>query len=180
MTKKITTAFHIRYFLPNIMKMKSSLVYLFLFMWPLIPIVLPLIPLEELHLPQLVMHSSSYNPPLVATLPRHTLKAAWTHAGFGIDPGQIWAECGPIIDFLAAPAAPVPDLVLCRYRQSLKKHTPPPPSELPPVEETGGQWLAVEAKGKQDCFSFINGKVSSLFAPLMMIEWQLANTEQQI
>lgn len=106
------------------------------------------------------------------------MKAAWTHAGSGIDPGQIWAECGPVIDFLAAPA--VPDLVLCWSRQSLKKHPPPPPPELPPVEETGGQWLAVEAKGKQDRFSFINGKASSLFAPLMMIEWRLAKTEQQV
>ncbi|TNN00110.1 hypothetical protein fugu_011356 [Takifugu bimaculatus] len=125
------------------------------------------------------MHSSSYNRPPPPPPPTYLplLKTAWTHADFGVDPGQIWAESGPIIaDVLAAPAAPVPDLVLCRDRQSLKEHPPPPPSELPPVEETGGQWLAVEAKGKQDGFSFINGKASSILAPLMMSEWQRART----
>lgn len=132
------------------------LAYLFL----LIPVVPPLLPLEELHLPQLLMHSSSYTPPT----PRQT-----SHSGHMRVLVLIRAKSGlngPIMaDVLAAPAAPVPDFVLCRCRQSLKKRPPPPPSELPPVEATGGHWLAVEAEGKQDCFSFINGKASSFFAP---------------
>lgn len=50
-----------------------------------------------------------------------------------------------------------------------EKPYPSPPSELPPLEETGGQWLAVEAEG-QDCLSFINGKVT-MFTLLMMADF---------
>lgn len=50
-----------------------------------------------------------------------------------------------------------------------EKPYPSPPSELPPLEETGGQWLAVEAEGR-DCLSFINGKVT-MFTLLMMADF---------
>lgn len=70
------------------------------------------------------------------------------------------------------PAAPDPDLAPCWAQTVTEKPYPSPPSELPPLEETGGQWLAWEAEGR-DRLSFINGKVSSLFTPLMMIDCEV-------
>ncbi|TNN29966.1 hypothetical protein EYF80_059882 [Liparis tanakae] len=49
--------------------------------------------------------------------------------------------------------------------------------QLPPLEETEGQWLAWEAKGR-DRLSFINGKASSLFAPLTMVGGRRAEANQ--
>lgn len=135
--------------------------------------------------PQLVMHRSSYNTPsdhhIPPTSPALFSQSAWTHAGYGVDPGQIWAESGSNIGRFWARTGPSlsHNKPSCsrprfspRWAQTVtEKPYPSPPSELPPLEETGGQWLALDAKG-QDCLSFINGKVSSLFAPLMMIDCQ--------
>ncbi|TWW76130.1 Septin-7 CDC10 protein -like protein [Takifugu flavidus] len=47
-------------------------------------------------------------------------------------------------------------LSILSFSELIRSSSPGEHPELPPVEETGGQWLAVEAKGKQDGFSFIN------------------------
>lgn len=132
--------------------------------------------------PRLVMQRSSCNTPFnhhtPSASPALFSQSAWTHAGYGVDPGQIWAESGPSICRFCARTGPS----LSRNKSSCsrprfsphwaqtvtEKPYPSPPSELPPLEETRGHWLALEAKGLRDCLSFINGKVSSLFAPLMM------------
>lgn len=123
-------------------------------------------------------------PPTTAlpfTSPVLCSQPAWTHAGYGVDPGQIWAESGPNMGRFWVRTRPSlshknPSCSRPRFSPRwvltvTEKPYPSPPSEFPPLEETGGQWLALEAKGR-DCLSFINGKVSSSFAPLMMIDCQ--------
>lgn len=133
------------------------------------------------------MHSSSYNTPsnhhTPSTSPVLFSQSAWTHAHYSVDPGQIWAESGPNLCQFWARTGPSlshnkPSCSRPRFsphwaQAVTEKPYPSPPSELPPLEETGGQWIALEAKGLRDCLSFINGKVSSLFVPLMMIDCQL-------
>lgn len=91
----------------------------------------------------------------------------------GSNLGWIWAKLSLLwglnsksVFFQTNPAAPHPDLAPRLGTDSNWTTVPlPPSSELPPLEETGGQWLALEAKGQRDCLSFINGKVSSSFTP---------------
>lgn len=154
----------------------------FFFLWPLTPLSSSTCSLIE------TVHSWScidphITPPPITTLPLQTSlsQLAWTHAGYGVDLGQIWAESGPNMGRIWVQTGPslshkIPSCSRPRFsprwaQTVTEKPYPSPPSELPPLEETGGQWLAWDAKGR-DCLSFINGKVSSLFAPLMMIYCQ--------
>lgn len=158
--------------------------FFFFFQWPLTSRSFSTDSLTETCTPCWSCIDPHITPP-TTTLPLPALRSfsqsAWTHAGYGVDPGQIWAESGPNMCQFGAwtwpslslnnPSCPRPRFSP-RWAQTVtEKPYPSPPSELPPLEETGGQWLALEAKGL-DCLSFINGKVTSSFAPLMMIDCQ--------
>ncbi|GLD67125.1 septin-7-like protein [Lates japonicus] len=70
--------------------------------------------------------------------------------------GRVWVQTGPSLSH-KIPSCSRPRFSP-RWAQTVtEKPYPSPPSELPPLEETGGQWLAWDAKGR-DCLSFINGK----------------------
>ncbi|CAG5958350.1 unnamed protein product [Menidia menidia] len=121
---------------------------------------------SRLATPQLVTHRSSCNtppppcslrqvPPSLASRPGHMQVMPLTRAKSGWILGQTLAHSGPSLSSIMNPSCSRPRFSPRRAQTVTEKPYPSPPSELPPLEETRGQWLALDAKG-QDSLSFIN------------------------
>lgn len=122
------------------------------------------------------MHRASYNTPPTTTIPLQALHSLASQLGHMQVMVLIWAKSGLNLGQTYADSGLKPGPSLSHNKPSCsrprfsprwvqtvtEKPYPSPPSELPPLEETGGQWLAFEAKGLRDRISFINGKVSLL------------------